>query len=171
MEHFLFKPLLVTSISASTFVAGCQLSLSNVSVSMILDQPNLSEATSLSQFKTLFLRGFRLCPLPSIFSALCCASNAGLAYYKHGSITPTVSRLSLAAALMVGLIPFTLAFVLPTEEKILKRAARFASGESVAKDADKKEEDTRALMEKWSVLNYARTLFPVAGVVVAWTLL
>ncbi|KAI1372122.1 hypothetical protein F4677DRAFT_433535 [Hypoxylon crocopeplum] len=169
MNHLLYKPLLITSITASSFVAGCQLSLSYVSLPMILGQQDLPERTALSQYKTLFLRGFHLCPMPSIFSAVCCISNAAIIYYKHRQLTPQISRMVLAASLIIGLIPYTLAFIVPTEEKLLKKGAKLANEKQESTSIASKEE-TRQMMRKWNVLNYGRTLFPIAGVLVAWTL-
>ncbi|KAI2627781.1 hypothetical protein GGR54DRAFT_431759 [Hypoxylon sp. NC1633] len=168
MDHLLFKPLLITSITTSSFVVGCQLSLSHVSLPMLLNQPNLPETTILGQYRTLFLRGFHLCPMPSIFSAACCLTNAALVYYKNGKVTPQVTRLGLAASLIIGLIPFTLAFIVPGEEKLLKKGAKLAK-EKQEITSDASLEETRQMLEKWNVLNYVRTLFPLAGVVVAWT--
>lgn len=59
-----------------------------------------------------------------------------------------------AAALTVGIVPFTVLFMDATNQALLGVAA---GGASLSSEA------VRELLEKWKVLNLVRSLFPLAG--------
>jgi hypothetical protein len=81
---------------------------------------------------------------------------------------------------MIGIVPFTLVLIVPTEEKLLGKEAKLRRSRNFnLKTKDKEEaassfrhlsEDTRALMVHWNVLNYGRVVFPLLGMLLAWTL-
>jgi uncharacterized membrane protein len=61
----------------------------------------------------------------------------------------------LVAALMVGaVVPFTFAFIMPTNHKLL------------APDRDLASSETRALLERWGQLHAVRTVLSTAGTVI-----
>lgn len=73
----------------------------------------------------------------------------------------------LAGGLTMGLVPFTLVFLNPTNARLLDIAA----GTSAAAKATGNEA-IRGTIAKWSGLNLVRAFFPLAGSVVGfWTLL
>ncbi|KAB5566228.1 hypothetical protein GE09DRAFT_1218496 [Coniochaeta sp. 2T2.1] len=172
MDHPLYKPLLAASITASSFLVGCQLSLSHVTLATILTKPQPAESTLLRQFKTVFWRGFQLCPSSALFSSLCCFINAALILRRTGrsalSLGGRVPRLVLAGALMIGLIPYTVAFILPVEDPLLEKEAAIRSGKASGEGRDAGE--TVALLKKWNVRNYIRATIPALGMGVAWSL-
>ncbi|KLU88057.1 hypothetical protein MAPG_07044 [Magnaporthiopsis poae ATCC 64411] len=166
MSHLFFKPLLAASITGAAFVTGCQISLSYVSLASILGPKDLDEKRALGQFRSVFDRGFHLCPLPAIASGLCCFANAALVTMGRRSDGSTATRLIASGLLMIGLVPYTLIFILPTEEWLLKREKNANSGLR----SDTEEKKTWVLLRRWGQLNYIRAIFPLAGMVLAWTL-
>jgi hypothetical protein len=161
-----------------------------VTLAALLGPPhNVSEDILLQQFRTVFWRGFRLCPVPAFFATLCCLVNAALVLGYAGLSVQNllhgrVPQLLLVAVLAVGLVPYTLAFVVPVEEPLLKReAALRGNGKNVRggvknlKNGNEKGmkepggRDTLALMRMWTVRNYIRAVIPACCVVVAWTML
>ncbi|KAF4626910.1 hypothetical protein G7Y89_g11245 [Cudoniella acicularis] len=70
------------------------------------------------------------------------------------------SRLyTLAAALTMGIVPFTLMFMAPTNNKIFRKAAQAATAPAF-------DSEFGALIERWSTLNFVRSLLPLLGGVV-----
>lgn len=68
------------------------------------------------------------------------------------------SRLYIAAAaLTIGIVPYTFIFMAGTNNTLLKKA------ESTS-DADK---EVPALVERWNSLNLGRSVFPLAGAICA----
>ncbi|KAH6884203.1 hypothetical protein B0T10DRAFT_493739 [Thelonectria olida] len=179
MDHPLYRPLLGVSITASSFLVGCQFSLSHVSLATITGPPHVPENTLLTQFRTVFNRGFHLCPSSAFFSSFVCFANAALTYRHSPNVELTlqglpgrVPRLLLAGSLMVGIVPYTLALIVPVEEVLLKREAKIAKArkDGSAPTEGSTMDDTMALLRRWNVLNYGRTMLPLLGAIVAWTL-
>lgn len=142
----------------------------------------------LSMWKTVFLRGFHLCPTLAAFSGFCCFVNAFLTYwYQAGSVglehgSSTVFPLLIAGSFMIGVIPFTLSTIVPLEEIMLQKEGRLTKARQLAAERDnhvifqaevsKSDEsaaETRRLLKRWAKLNYGRTLLPVLGALVAWS--
>jgi hypothetical protein len=77
---------------------------------------------------------------------------------------------------MIGLVPFTVAFILPVEDPLLEREAALSNGHAPeASPGGRKEktgaaDDTLVLLKKWTFRNYIRTIVPALGVATAWTL-
>lgn len=80
---------------------------------------------------------------------------------------------------MIGIVPYTLALIVPVEEKLLRRESKLAKDRVANKltplEAGPDENDdtyrnTREMLSRWNALNYGRTLLPVLGIAVAWTL-
>lgn len=67
---------------------------------------------------------------------------------------------------MIGLVPYTLIFILPMEEWLLEREKDANSGMR----SDTEEKKTWVLLRRWGQLNYVRAIFPLAGMLLAWTL-
>ena len=75
---------------------------------------------------------------------------------------------------MIGLVPYTIAFILPVEDPLLEREAvlskTHALGNGHAEKTEDSSEDTLALIKKWNFRNYIRAMIPALGVAVAWSL-
>ncbi|KAK7990458.1 hypothetical protein PG990_014738 [Apiospora arundinis] len=142
-------------------------------------------------------------PVPArrLFSGLTCYANAALSYYCYyrGGASATlavrteiVPRLLLTGTLMIGIVPFTLTWIVPVEEPLLHRNKTLANkkyparydltpreygdergteAERVRKEKEARERDqTLEQVRRWNRLNYIRVLFPAAGVISAWYL-
>ncbi|KAK8123711.1 hypothetical protein PG999_003629 [Apiospora kogelbergensis] len=198
MEQPLYRPMLASCITASSYLVGCQLSLSHVSAAALLNTPDIPEEAALSQFSIIFRRGLHLCPPAAFFSGLTCYANAALSYY-YGNDRSTlalrtgiVPRLLLTGTLMIGIVPFTLAWIVPVEDPLLHRHKCFARTKRARRDNARRDirhmkdlaeaetklnkeeardqESTLDAVRHWKRLNYIRALIPAAGVVSAWCL-
>lgn len=155
----------------------------------ILSIPDLSEGILLSQWRSAFDRGFHLCPTTAFFSSAICFVNAFLTFwYKSDSVdSDQVGRkvigLIVAGVFMVGLVPFTLATIVPQEEYLLGKEAKVTKQRRHTEDSKKvingkidvsgSEEsvrETRAMVRRWIRLNYVRSILPLVGALIAWTI-
>lgn len=145
-----------------------------MSINTILGPPHLGAANVLNQFRSVFVNGFYLCQTTAIFLGLCCFANAALGAihcYRHYSavdfrLSGPVPRLLLAGGLMVGIVPYSILFVVPVEEELTEIESRLTRGEDVYLD----NKDIREMMSTWKLLNYGRMVLPVIGAAIAWTL-
>lgn len=144
----------------------------------------------LTMWRTVFTRGFHLCPSQAIFSGLCCFLNAFLTWrYEAGSVgleqggSSKVYPLLVAGAFMIGIVPFTLSTIVPLEEIMLAKESKLSKARQQAAGHDKRtngkadtlegEEsaaETRSLLKRWTMLNYGRTILPLVGALVAWSI-
>jgi hypothetical protein len=76
----------------------------------------------------------------------------------------SVQIYSAAALLTYGMIPYTMIFMLPTNDKLMAKAEQ-AFGAKGAVAADDKE--VGELLRKWSILSGIRSLLPLLGGVVS----
>ena len=76
---------------------------------------------------------------------------------------------------MLGMVPYTLMWIVPLEEVLLKREKDLMKFGDEAKSKSKEKQEslarTRKLLERWVTLNYCRMSIPFVGVMIAWTLL
>lgn len=76
-------------------------------------------------------------------------------------LSPHAAKLyAVAAVLTLGIIPWTLAVMRPTNNLLESHATRF---ETPASGADKQAIEIDAHLAKWKTLNLVRSLFPLAG--------
>jgi hypothetical protein len=79
--------------------------------------------------------------------------------------TSTFRLLSLSAALIAGIVPFTIIFMVPTNNALFKKA------ETLVAKADDNDAETAQLMQKWRFLNLVRAVLTASGAVTAaWTI-
>lgn len=154
--------------------SGSQFSLSFVSGAALLATPTADEATVLAQFKVIFHRGFRLCPLFAAIATLANLGNAFISWRSNDSVSMAL-RFLLAGLCTASLVPFTLLFVVRTESLLLEKAAEMAKatqrvdprpGEGKTSSSAAR---TRDLVSEWARLNYIRTLFPLIGALVSYS--
>lgn len=147
---------------------GSQFSLSFVSGAALLADSDANEATVLTQFKAIFRRGFVLCPP---FAAISTLANLGNAFICWRSIdcdhAGVALRYVLAGLCTASLIPFTLMFVVRSEGLLLEKSAgRTEDGKAKTLSS---AAGTRGLVEDWARLNYMRTLFPLLGALLSYS--
>ncbi|KAK7937779.1 uncharacterized protein PG986_014647 [Apiospora aurea] len=197
MDHPLYRPLLASSITVSSSLVGCQLSVSHVSASTVITTPNISEATAFHQLSAILRRGQDLYrPTAMLFPGLGCYASAALSYYHYycygGGRRPAlqtgiVPRLLLVGTLMLAAVPFTILWIIPAEDRLrlmhrmhyydLKARRRQARWDRECGREPESEESMRKASEctlrearRWERLNLVRALLPAVGVVSAWCL-
>jgi len=109
----------------------------------------LSSSVAVQQWNNIFARGKAFNPpvviaLSSIFGYLSYRS-----YSNEGRVW---SQYATAAALLPAVVPFTLLVLNPTNDQLIAAATVEASTET-----------TRALLQKWGVLNACRSVFLFVG--------
>lgn len=138
------------SIFLSTITAGSNLALSILVVPRLLESPT---PLMLRQW----VNSYRLTRV--IYPSL--ASVAGLSYlflsyHHHRSAAATKAKAYLGAGLLcLSIMPYTAAFVLPTNWKILRKAEEMKAVEFVEVE-EQGEESAKYLVDHWGMLNLPR---------------
>jgi len=152
-------------ITASAFLFGQNTAISVLFIPVILKAPAPLAA---QQWQTLYDLG-----KPAGIS-LSLTSSAAFAYVaSHYDPASLPFKLNVAAAVLLpSIMPFTLAVLLPTNNKLFEKAKSFAKTSITDKAAEvgvAREETTHALIDKWAVLNLARAgIIGVASVLGIW---
>lgn len=149
----------------------------------MLSAANIPESTLLAMWHHVFIRGFHACPSLGFLSSGVSALNAILLYhdevYSTGSWLPSASvyTVLLSGFFMFGMVPYTLMWIVPLEELLLRRERELAKPEdkmntkSELCSGQQTSAETRKMLELWVTLNYYRMVIPFVGVTIAWTLL
>ena len=151
-------------------------------MSTILTVNEIPESTQLAMWHHVFIRGFYSCPSLGFFSSGVSVLNAILTYANEvsstGSWSPStqVYALLLSGLFMFGMVPFTLTWIVPLEEVLLKREKDLIKSGDETKskiashDGQSSHAGTRKMLERWVTLNYCRMVMPFVGVLIAWIL-
>jgi len=160
----------VVGITASSALAGTVFSMSFYSVPRLLESPS---PLLLKQWSNLFNAGRKTAPPIGALSAV------SYFYLAYASTLPSQHKSKLygylaAGILSMGIMPYTLAVMLPTNKKLLAKVEEmkaFAKGDSVV-EVGLGEETAHKLVDWWAVLNLGRGLMlGIAGILGAWTAL
>jgi hypothetical protein len=168
-----FIPLRITQtigLTTTAVLAGTNLSLSFYLIPRILESPT---PLLLRQWRAAYESGkSTIAPL----AALCSVTFFYLSYHAHQ--TPLLSHrwmgYAAAGACAIGIAPWTWAVMVPTNNKLLRKAEEAAV---LGKTDEIVEiglggETAHALVDKWGMLNLGRgMLLSVAAVVGTWTTL
>ncbi|KAF2708747.1 hypothetical protein K504DRAFT_477199 [Pleomassaria siparia CBS 279.74] len=152
-------------ITASTFLFGQNAAISYMFVPAVLQAP---APLAVRQWKKVFDIGYANGPVLALISG---AAFAFVAYKQDPSSLPF--RFNVAAAVLVpSTVPFTFAFMVPTNTKLDEKLDSFAGTALTDKEAEAgvaKEETTHALLDKWATLNLARAgIIGVASILGVW---
>lgn len=140
---------------------GNTMSISMLTVPAMLDA-STNGHQSLKIWEALFHRGKNSNPK---FAVITCLSYA-LAAYERGTRAESWAGYAAAGALTIALVPWTLVFMMPTNNKMLSGAAADGKGAEKVSIAT-----ANNLLRTWGNLNLARGLWPLAGAAVGmWTL-
>lgn len=134
-------------------------------------QPPLTPASHLThQFLNIYNKGKILFPSIAVTSVLLYSY---VAYALRDVRNGRLSRLYLAAAsLTIGVVPYTIGLMMPTNKLLEAHATRDDNGNASVDQKDQKEKDevrqaqdreVPALLEKWTRLNAVRGVFPLLG--------
>ncbi|KAF1919161.1 hypothetical protein BDU57DRAFT_512096 [Ampelomyces quisqualis] len=150
-------------ITASAYVCGSNLCLSFISIPAVMQAPAPIAA---KQWYTVFMRGGYFAKPFALAAALASAYVAS----QHDT-SSRAFKLNLAAAVLLPcIVPFTLAFIVPLNEKLIEKMDSLASTSLEDKAVETGVADgetTHALIDKWATLNVARAGFLVAGTLCA----
>lgn len=127
--------------------------LSIIAIPVLLDTSTSSNQL-LDQFVSLYNYGHKIMPALSIGTS---AMYIFVASKKQTAGLPW-SINALAAATTIAMVPFTLIFMVPTNNALF---ALHASSEASF-------DEVRGISVRWQWLHIARSLFPLAGAVVGW---
>ncbi|KAF2794185.1 hypothetical protein K505DRAFT_275564 [Melanomma pulvis-pyrius CBS 109.77] len=139
-------------ITASTFLFGQNAAISYAFIPAVLKAP---APLAVRQWRTVFDLGRKIGPVLALASSL---SFGYVAYNQDSASTPFKLNV-IAAVLLPSIIPFTLAFIDPTNKKLDKKLESFVGTALTDKAAEAgiaEEETTHALLDKWATLNLAR---------------
>jgi hypothetical protein len=164
-----------------------------VSVVALLGNADVPEDVLLSQWRNVFKRGFRICPTTAFFTSLLSFSNAFLTYWFDSPSASSESiggghkvlRLIIAGIFFIGLVPFTLTFIEPTNDYLMEKETKLSKRRELAKETLKASAhgrvdmpanegsiaETRMMIKRWANFNYCRTTLPFIGALISWTML
>lgn len=150
-------------ITSSLYLLGTNVSLSFISCPAALIAPAPLAAR---QWELIYNKGKALGLPLSLMSAF---ATAYVAYKQDPKSLPF--KLNLAATiLMPGIIPFTLFFIKPVNDRLFAKSAELASAslEDKAIEANVAQGETvHALIDKWATLNLARAVLIGSGAICA----
>lgn len=141
------------SIFLSTLTAGSNLALSILVVPRLLESPT---PLMLRQW----VNSYRLTRV--LFPSLASVTGLSylfLSYHHHRSAAATKARAYLGAGLLcLSIMPYTAAFVLPTNWKILRKAEEMKGLKAVegVEVEEQGEESAKWLVDHWGMLNLPR---------------
>ncbi|CAO2653352.1 Nn.00g027630.m01.CDS01 [Neocucurbitaria sp. VM-36] len=150
-------------ITASLFLLGSNASLSFVAVPAVMKAPAPLAA---NQWYTVLTHGGAIGRPLAILSAI---ATGYVAYHQDPSSTPF--KLNIAATVLLpSIVPFTLAFIVPTNNKLIAKKDELASASLDDKAAEAgvaQDETVHALIDRWATLNLARAVLVGAGALCA----
>ncbi|KAK4205174.1 hypothetical protein QBC40DRAFT_271202 [Triangularia verruculosa] len=157
-------PVIKTStLLLTAFTTGLSLTYSTVVTPLLLTSPT---PLMLQQWKKMFLAGSTHMPPLSIISAV--------SFFYLAAKSPAHRNLwSTAGGLTLGIIPYTLALMMGTNNELLKREGELTaraktSGAVVVSESE--EKGAKELVDRWGVLNLGRTAMLLGAVGLgAWT--
>ncbi|OBT77753.1 hypothetical protein VF21_03831 [Pseudogymnoascus sp. 05NY08] len=147
-------------LTTTAFLAGTSASFSLYAVPRILESPT---PILLKQFKHMYAAGHDSLPAGTVVAA---TSLLYLAYDSRAAGTTAWRGYVTAAVLAVGIVPYTLAVMMGTNNVLLGKA----------EEEDEKVEAQTALVkqlvDKWAVMNLGRSVMLASAAVMAtWTTL
>ncbi|KAI9669611.1 MAG: hypothetical protein M1831_007307 [Alyxoria varia] len=129
----------------------------------ILSVPSLHKAPAAigaQAWRAMYTTGARTSPP---FGILIAAAQAFCSYTAYQQSSGAWRVWLVAAGSGLGMIPFTLMVMMPTNNKLSAMAKKGEAREEV------NEQEYTALLQKWKTLNLVRSVIVGAGTVAAWT--
>jgi hypothetical protein len=133
------------------------------------------------QWSLLYHYGSRTIPALAVLACLCygyisyqlyhpSALPASLANLSSETLNYKAKLYATAAVLVISLMPFTLAMIMPTNKKLQGKTKDYKGlkvTEEVTEVGVAKEESVKQLVDKWGLLNAFRGLFPLGATILA----
>ncbi|KAJ4361844.1 hypothetical protein N0V83_010785 [Neocucurbitaria cava] len=146
-------------ITSSLFLLGANASLSFVAVPAVMQAP---APLAVKQWFTVLTNGGAIGRPLAILSAI---ATGYVAYHQDPSSAPF--KLNIAATILLpSIVPFTFAFIVPTNNKLIAKKDDLASAslDDKAVEAGVAQGETvHALIDRWATLNLARAVLIGVG--------
>jgi Domain of unknown function (DUF1772) len=161
----------MVGLTATSAIAGASFAVSAYVVPRILESPS---PLLLRQWKHLFESGKATIPPLSLITSIAIGY---LAYEAKGNpnALPHQWKLYLISGILnLGIVPYTLVVMLPTNNKLLAKAEETSSLKADDKlvEVGLGGESAHQLVDRWATLNLGRTILLVAAAsLAAWTTL
>ncbi|KAH3939260.1 hypothetical protein HBH70_230460 [Parastagonospora nodorum] len=146
-------------ITGSAWICGSNASLSLIAVPAIMQAPAPLAA---KQWYTVLMRGGSFGIPFALGSALVTAYVAS----QHARDSLAFKLNVAATILLPSIVPFTIAFIAPINDKLIEKMNSMASAsldDEAVEQGVAEGETTHALIDKWATLNLARAVFLAAG--------
>lgn len=159
-------------ITSSLLLGGISAGLSFFTVPRLLESPT---PLMLRQWRKMYIAG-KHAAIPGAF--LSSVSYFYLAYNALSSSNPFAGdgagyNYAAAGVLSAGIIPFTFAVLMPTNNKLERKEEEVRAlkdGDGVTEVGLAREETAKVLVDRWGVLNLGRVgMLVVASVLGIWT--
>jgi len=146
-------------ITTSLVLAGAIASISHITTPVLSTTP---PSTFLPLWTRLYARGAATAPPLAVLSTACFL-------YLAYSASDWTGAYATAAAATLAIVPYTLLFMMGTNRRLEARAKMVGAS---AKEDGGRQEESRALLEWWTVLNFGRSVLPlVGGLVGLWSVM
>ncbi|KAL5349204.1 hypothetical protein ACLOAV_005492 [Pseudogymnoascus australis] len=154
------RVLQTIGLTTTAILAGTSASFSLYAVPRILESPT---PLLLKQFKHMYTAGHDSLPAGTVVAA---TSLLYLAYDSRTAGTAAWRGYVTAAVLAVGIVPYTIAVMLSTNNVLLGMA------EEKEEKVEKRAAEVKILVDRWALMNLGRSvLLASAAVTAAWTAL
>lgn len=122
-------------------------------------EDGLSSGAILKVWRHVYQRGHAHSPKIAILTSTAFTYLAWRASRATGARVPML-LFGTAASLVTGIVPFTLVFMLPTNDALMVRTAE----EDILSTTEKPDQKTtEELLTRWAILSGMRSLLPLAG--------
>ncbi|OBT39071.1 hypothetical protein VE00_09913 [Pseudogymnoascus sp. WSF 3629] len=154
------RVLQTIGLTTTAFLAGTSASFSLYAVPRILESPT---PILLKQFKHMYAAGHDSLPAGTVVAA---TSLLYLAYDSRAAGTTAWRGYVTAAVLALGIVPYTLAVMMGTNNVLLGKA------EEEEEKVEAQAASVKQLVDQWAMMNLGRSLLLASAAVTAtWTAL
>lgn len=156
------QPLSIASAAISGMLSGLSFDISLVTMPAIRVAP--TPDIQVRQWRAVYNMGSQIGPRTAVLSLGLCFTNSYLAYSSDDRPffqNPRALYYLGAGLLQVGIVPFTLAFIAPTNNALFKMDDGFRAGKIGVEAASK----VTGLLSKWTALNSVRGVFSLSATV------
>ncbi|MCJ1389956.1 hypothetical protein MMC18_002814 [Xylographa bjoerkii] len=157
-ESAQIRVLQAIGLTTSAFLGGAVLAMSYAAIPPLYSAPS---PLSAKQWRVLYRRGVVVAPP---FAALTSAIFGYLSYTLKQTSRPNAEFYGLAAASVIGIVPYTLLVMKGTNDKLMARAVeaeKLDVTDKVTQAGMPKGESTNELLDRWAFYNAIRGVFPL----------
>ncbi|CAO2649665.1 Nn.00g070500.m01.CDS01 [Neocucurbitaria sp. VM-36] len=157
----------VVGLTGAAWLSGNIAALSFISVPAVVrgrEGGAITYASAVEVWKKMYEAGKAQNPPIALGCATSFAFLAWTSRSLQGMSSGRNSKLfALAAFMTIGIVPYTIAVMKPTNDKLMQFATKTKKTELSATD----QESIDAILQQWTFLNTLRSAFPLAGAAIA----